>query len=401
MKIGIVCFNLELQTGGPRLIFELARSWKKAGHTVIIYAPEFHGKYYKELWTGLPIKVIDPPRPLLWKYSSGNLWDRLRQKYDQTRLQGDIARGIAQAMDTDFDMVNYHDFAYKVARHYAARNPQAKTVWTMNDPPFMHLPKANVLYDILSRFYNRYVERVARRDFRSIEKTVVLAEGNKKWANNHGLSADVLWCGIDFEKFYQPVKTFSTPKKSFTILGVGAFNKYRRYDDIVRAAGILRKEGYDARVLLVCKDLYNEAQDKKELLKATNDAGMDGHVDFRFEGASEEELKNCYRKADIFAVVTHIPPPRNGYSWGLAVLEGIAAGLPAIITNTNDLKEALKDNETALFVDPYSPEDIAAKAKFLMDNPADYERIARAGQEFVKEHMDWDTYAKNYLELFH
>lgn len=399
MKIGIICYNLGWQTGGPRLIFSTALAWKKMGHQVVIYCPDFKGEFYKELWEGLDIRVVPGSSPLLWEYESSNLLVRMWQKFKQARLQNEIARNIAQAMDADFDLVNYHDFAYKVAPEYRRKNPNAAAIWTMNDPPYMYLPKKNPIYDIASRLFNWYADRSARHDMKSIDQAVVLVELTANWLRERGLMATPLWCGIDFEKFYQPVKAFAEPKKTVTLLGVGAFNKYRRYDDIVKAGGILRKQGYDARVILVCKDMWNAHEDKKEILAITRDVGMEPYVDFRWGGATEEELQDAYRASDVYVVVTHLPPPRNGYSWGLAVLEGIAAGLPAIITNTNDIKEALRHNETALFVDPYAPDQIAEQVRFLLDNPKDYERIATAGQKLVKEHMAWDVYAAGYLKL--
>lgn len=399
MKIAIVGYNLNAQTGGPRLIFSTALALKKMGHTVVIFTPSFTGEVYKNLWEHLDIRVIPASAPLLWDYASTNLLARMVQKYKQDKLHDEIGRTIAAAMDADFDLINFHDSSYKVASYYRRKNPDVVTIWTMNDPPYTYLPKKNPIYDLASRFFNWYADQSARRAFRSIDQTVVLVELNAKWTRKRGLATKKLWCGIEFNQFYEPVKPFTAPKKSMQLLAVGAFNKYRRYDDIVKAGAILRKQGYDARILLICKEVWSAEEDKKELLALTKKIGMESYVDFRWQGVTEAELREAYRASDIYVVVTHVPPPRNGYSWGLAVLEGIAAGLPAIITNTNDVKEALVDGETALFVDPGSPEDIVKKAAFLMNNPKDFERIATAGQKFVKEHMAWEVYAEGYLKL--
>jgi glycosyltransferase involved in cell wall biosynthesis len=398
-KIAIVCFNLGWQTGGPRLIFSLAQEWKKMGHTVVLYTPEFNGEYFKDSWQGLDIRVVSPPRPFLWEYASSSLWFRIKQKFDQARLYREVSKKIAESMDDDFDMINVHDFAYRVAPYYRKKSSKGLMVWTMNDVPFMHLPKKNPLYDILSRAYNRYLDLITRRVAKHIDKGVVLFQKNKAWMDARGIDGHVLWCGVDFNHFFAPAKSFEAPQKSFLLLGVGAFNRYRCYDDIVLAASLLRKEGYDARVLLICKDLWNAQEDKAELLRITKDAQMEPYVDFRFEGIKDDEFRAVYEKSHIFVLTTHLPPPHDGFSWGLAVLEAMAAGLPAIITNRNNIKEALRDNETALFVDPRSPEQVAQKVKLLMDSPETFYRIAKSGQEFVKNNMTWEEYAKGYLKL--
>ena len=64
MKIGIACFNIDWQAGGPRLLLSSARALKALGHTIVIYAPEFAGDAYKELWEGLDFRMISPKKPL-------------------------------------------------------------------------------------------------------------------------------------------------------------------------------------------------------------------------------------------------------------------------------------------------------------------------------------------------
>ncbi len=78
----------------------------------------------------------------------------------------------------------------------------------------------------------------------------------------------------------------------------------------------------------------------------------------------------------------------------------MAAGLPVILCRTTTSTEVLEDGKIALFVNPISPEQIAEKVKHLVDNPADYFRIASAGQKFVKENMSWEKFAEETLRAF-
>jgi glycosyltransferase involved in cell wall biosynthesis len=78
----------------------------------------------------------------------------------------------------------------------------------------------------------------------------------------------------------------------------------------------------------------------------------------------------------------------------------MAAGTPTIVCRAIDVVEALKDGETALFVDPLSPEDIAEKISSAVRDPALYRKIAVAGQEFVKRNMSWEKYAAEMLVEF-
>ena len=83
--------------------------------------------------------------------------------------------------------------------------------------------------------------------------------------------------------------------------------------------------------------------------------------------------------------------------WGMAAMEAMAAGLPVIVSDITSVAEIMKNNENALFVRPAHPEEIAEKVKMLLDDKAKYESIARAGQDFVKQNLNWDAYVKRFL----
>ncbi len=399
MKIAITCFNLSWQAGGVRLIYSEARALKNLGHRVIIYAPDFNPEVYPELAAELDIRAVSPPRPIFWQYKSKNLWKRIFEKLGRGRAVSLAAEKIAAAMDADFDIVNLHDFSYLLAPLYKRRNPKAKIVWTMNDPPYNYLPKSNFLYDVLSRAYNAWKDISERRYFRFVDAAVTLMEGNKKWLEERGMRAEVVWSGLDFEKFYVPLKQPKKKSDRWNFLCVGALNRYRRFEDAISAIKILRDKGYDIFLKIVCKNIWQEDEYKKELEAFVSDHGLEKYVELLFQGVSESELPKIYAASDVLIVPIHLPPPRSGFGWQLVPFEAMAAGTPVIVCRTNDVTEALRDNETAIFVDPMSPLQIAEKIEQLIEQPDFYYKIALGGQDFVRGNMSWEKYAKKILDV--
>ncbi|MEK7114796.1 MAG: glycosyltransferase family 4 protein [Patescibacteria group bacterium] len=395
-KIAIICLNLSWQAGGVRLIYSTAHAFKKLGHQVIIYAPEINELAYPDLRAGLDIRIIAPSEPINWQYKSNNLFMRIFEKIKRENQLADIINLIGEAMDSDFDIVNAHDFSYRLAQFYKNKNSKAKIIWTMNDPPYMYLPKQNFFYDFLSRLFNFYKDIAERKYFKFIDEAVVLIDRNKKWVEERGIKGKIVWSGLDFERFYASLKNISG-KNKFMILGVGTLNKYRRFEDIVSAVRILREKKYDIQATIVCKNIWKENLYKEEILNFTRSEEVFDYVKFIFEGASDEELKNLYASSDFFVLPIHLPPPRDGFGWQLAPFESMAAGTPIIVSRKNDIVEALKDKEVALFVDPLSPMQIADAVESLIKNPELYSKIATAGQEFVKENMSWQKYAEDML----
>ena len=400
MKIAIVCLNLSWQAGGVRLIYSFAHALMKLGHRVVIYAPEINESAYPDLRKGLDIRVITSPMPIAWQYVSDRLIGRTYEKLARGRALSAAGRKIAEAMDADFDIVTLHDFSYGLASIYKRKNPRAKIIWTMNDPPYMYLPKDRIMYDIASRVFNWYKDIAERNFFRFIDSVVVLVERNKAWAEERGMKGKVVWSGLEFEKFYAAPKKFAC-KKEFTIFGVGALNKYRRFEDIVDAIKILRDRSHNVRAVIVCKNIWKENECMDMLLARARDVGVEQYIDFRFDGASDDELEQLYAMSDFFVLPIHLPPPRDGFGWQLVPFEAMAAGTPVIASRKIDITEALADGETACFVDPLSPVQIAEKIEMLIKNPDLYFKIATDGQEFVKTKMSWEAYAKEVIVDYH
>ena len=397
MKIALVCFNLSWQAGGVRLIYEEAHALMRLGHTVALYTPEFDEQVYPELWRGIDIRVVRPAKPLVWQYASAGLWGRVREKREQVRRMTDAARRIAAAIDADTDLVNLHDFAYRVAPFYKPRNPGAKLVWYMADPPYQYLPKTNILYDVASRAWNAYADIVERKVFASLDAAVTLIKRNQAWLEARGVRTSIVWTGIDAKAFSAPVRTLQGGKQ-LTLMTVGALNKYRRFEDAIEAVRILREGGRDVRLVVVCKNIWEQDAYLAELKQFVAERKLEPYVELMPQGASEEELKKLYATSHIFVLPIHLPPPRNGFGWQMVAFEALAAGLPLIVCRTNDVMEALKDGETALAVEPKSPEQIAHKVKMLMDDPAMYKKIATAGQEFVRKNMSWEKFAQGIID---
>ncbi len=400
MKIAIVCLNLSWQSGGPRLIFSLAQMLKKQGNAVVIYTPEFGGKYFKELWTGLDIRVV-PTSQITWTGRPKNIISWIQRKIEQERSRNEAVKKIAAAMDADFDVVNVHDFAYTLGFFYKKRNPKSRVLWTENDPPYMYLPKKNPIFSLLSRIYNATKDITSRRYFRAIDKVSVLDFHNKKWCEARGLTPSVVRLGVDADNFYLPVKDFShhADAKKIQLFALGSLNEYRRYEDTILAVKELKDRGYDARLKIIANDMWNERAYREKILALIKENNLEPAIDIRFEGVSEEGLRNAYKESDVFVYSVYVPAPRNGFGFSIGVFEAMAAGLPVVLCRTTTSTEVLEDRKTALFVDPMSPAQIADKIAYLIDNPKQYQSIALAGQKFVKENLTWEKYTNEILNL--
>lgn len=400
MKIAIVCFNLKWQAGGTRLIYSLARGLMNNGHAVTIYAPDYNPDAFPELRSGLTIKTVTAPHTLVWNKKISGILRRIAHKLKQGRRHTKLGRRIAEEMDDDFDVVNLHDFAYKVAPFYKNKNTHAKIIWTENDPPYMYLPKNNLLLDILSRIFNRVKDFRERAYFIYIDKVAVLDFYNREWCLARGLHPVVIRSGVDFNSFYHPAHSRTGKEKSFAVFSLGALNPYRRFEDIIHAIKLLRDEGRAVSARIISKNIWHEDEYRAILEKNIVDLGMQNYITINFDGVTDDELAESFRTSDAFVLTTHLPRPRNGYGWGLSNFEAMASGLPLIICRTSTATEVLENKHNAIFIEPRNPKSLAVAVKYLMENTNVYNAIATEGQRFVKENISWSKYATDLIAMF-
>ncbi len=122
------------------------------------------------------------------------------------------------------------------------------------------------------------------------------------------------------------------------------------------------KEGYDALL-------------RREAAK--------GDLQVRFFGdVSDEELDQIYDRADIFAM-TSVDHGVSVEGFGLVYLEAAAHGLPVIGHSVGGVSEAVVHGSTGILVPPDRPAQLAAAFETLIADPAERQRLGRAGREWA------------------
>jgi glycosyltransferase-like protein len=107
--------------------------------------------------------------------------------------------------------------------------------------------------------------------------------------------------------------------------------------------------------------------------------GLNG--DLRVLGeVKDAELERLYRAADVFA----LPSTKEGY--GLAVLEALAAGLPAVVSDLEVFRGFLGDGDSALLARTGDPDALAGALVRVAREPELAERLRAGGRAVVARH---------------
>ncbi len=117
-----------------------------------------------------------------------------------------------------------------------------------------------------------------------------------------------------------------------------------------------------------------------------------GNAHIRLTGHMSAEDTRTYMKNARFLV----SPSRWYEPFGMALIEAAAAGVPAIASRIAGVPEIVIDGKTGLLFNAEEPDDLAAKANWAWNHPAETEALGCAARQFCEQNF---TAEKNYESL--
>ena len=99
---------------------------------------------------------------------------------------------------------------------------------------------------------------------------------------------------------------------------------------------------------------------------------------------SYEALPTFHKAADIF-----VSPATGSESFGIVLVEAMAAGLPVVASDIAGYREVARDGLDGLLVRPSDPEALAAGVQRLLDSPALAARLGESGTRRARD-FAWD-----------
>jgi phosphatidylinositol alpha-mannosyltransferase len=163
------------------------------------------------------------------------------------------------------------------------------------------------------------------------------------------------------------------------LLFVGRLHPRKGFGHAVEAFGRLARARPDVRLVVVGAGAEAGVVDvlPEELRHRVTMLGAVGN----------RELPTIHRACDIF-----VAPSTRGESFGIVLLEAMAAGLPVVTTRIPGYVEVVQDGGTGLLVDPGDPEGLAGACARLLDDPPLADRLGRAAAARARRY-DWSVVA--------
>lgn len=181
--------------------------------------------------------------------------------------------------------------------------------------------------------------------------------------------------GVDTKTFRpnSDPATINLPKP--IVLNVGAFTKIKRQDILIKAVSRTNMS-----LLLV-----GSSGSEESLLQSMGNKLLPGR--FKMLSLPHTQLPGIYTACDIFAY-----PCAPYESFGIAILEAMASGLPVVATDDPIRREII--GEEGIFVQPENIDQFSLKLNQSLDT-FNHKKTVSWSHKF-----DWDRIADRYLNLF-
>jgi phosphatidylinositol alpha-mannosyltransferase len=371
MKIALVSpYDFAHPGGVNNHISHLAAAFRAAGRDVTIFAPVARDQ-----------SVPDGVRPLSRSIQTVPTGGSNSRVSLSPRADGRIKRLLEEEA---FDVVHLHNPLTPVVcasflRHREVA-PKTAIVATLHE----YRADKNPLFTLGDPVIHRWIEKLDGR--------ITVSEAALDFNNTHFPGEYVIIPnGIDVHRFGSPdVKSIDRYRNGRpVVLFVGRLEYRKGFKYLLRAWPWVRAVIPDARLLVV--GAYKKRRKRPYVLYARKHdiRGV------RFVGrVSEEDKPRYYRTADVFCA------PSAGFeSFGIVLLEGMAAGVPVVASDIPGFRTVLDDGVQGVLVNPRDPPALAKAIIDLLHDPALRTRLGRAGQSKAVQY-DWPQVAAQVLDFY-
>ncbi|MFC8384084.1 glycosyltransferase family 4 protein [Nocardia sp. NPDC057272] len=360
MKIGMICpYSFDVPGGVQAHVVELARVFIERGHKVSVLAPASDD-------TPLPDFVVSAGRAVAIPYN-GSVARLSFGPMAYTRIRRWID-------SNDFDVLHIHEPNAPSLSMLALKIAEGPIVATFHTSTTKSL--------VLSTF-----QGVLRPYHEKISGRIAVSELARRWqVEALGSDAVEIPNGVDVSAFARGEPLDGYPRAGRTVLFLGRYDEPRKGMDVLLGAlPALIDHHPDVEILIVGRG------DEDRLRREAGEHA--GHL--RFLGqVSDEEKAAALRSADVY-----VAPNLGGESFGIILIEAMAAGTPVVASELDAFRRVLRDG-TAGMLTPIGDSDALATAidTLLTDDETRMRLVSTATQ--VVAGYDWPVVAEQILRVY-
>ena len=194
--------------------------------------------------------------------------------------------------------------------------------------------------------------------------------------------------GVDLDRFADAQPFEELRDGTLNILFLGRFEERKGLIHLLKAYHRLRKRKVDARLLVA-----GAGPKEREYRRFV---GLRGIRDVEFLGrVSDEDKVRYFASADIYCA-----PNTGQESFGIVLLEAMAAGVPIVASDIHGFKRVVERNVQGILVEPRNPRALAAALYTLARDPDLRHEMGEAGRARAPE-FSWDRVTERIVDFYY
>jgi len=288
-----------------------------------------------------------------------------------------LARFINRVLEREkFDIIHFHEPLMPALPVTVLRASKTCNVGT-----FHAYAKSSYAY--------YYTQRLVRRYFRKLHGLIAVSDPAREFVSQY-FPGDyrVVPNGVDVARFSQsvaPIKELRDDKVN--LLFVGRFEQRKGLGVLLRAYVNLKQRLPQLRLIVVGDGRMRRGYERFIAANDIADIVMAGRV-------GEDELPRYYATADIFCA-----PNTGKESFGLILLEAMAAGLPVVATDIPGFAQVIRTGRNGILVRRDDPLGLASAINLLVNDLELRDRLAQQARRSAQGYA-WKKVADQVEQVY-
>lgn len=362
MKVGLVSpYDFATAGGVNDHVRHLAVQLQKAGHETRIFAPSsrsdvgFEAARFYRIGTPIAVPANDSVARITLSFHLAN------------QVAGIVA-------DEKFDVLHFHEPLMPALPMTMLRMSNTANVGT-----FHAFARSNIGY-----YYGR---PLLKPYLGHLHRGIAVSEPARDFVNRYfpNFAMRVIPNGIDLNVYkpgLAPIRHLRD--ENVNILFVGRLEKRKGLGDLLRAYRVLNERVPETRLIIVGDGPQRGRVESYVQRHRLNNVILAGFV-------PDTVKPRYYSSADIFCA-----PATGAESFGIVLLEAMAAGLPIVACRAAAVPEVAPDGEVGRLVPPDDSAALAEAILGLLDDPERRHVLGQGGRERVERYRA-DVVAAEFL----
>ncbi|MEM3816273.1 MAG: glycosyltransferase family 4 protein [Candidatus Bathyarchaeia archaeon] len=358
----------------------LARALARMGHSVHLITLDFPGAPYYEEEGGVKIHrtaiELGHPSFIVWVLLFNHFMEKkvaMLSRYEK------------------FEIIHAHDWLVAPASISSKHYLNAPLVSTMHSTEVgrsrgLHNPDSYLIDGI--EWWLTYESK----------RIIVVSNSMKHEIKEHfrlpDEKIDVIPNAIDTLKYNIPInrdevkRRFGIDPSERIVLFVGRLVPQKGVEYLIMAAPKIIGQHPEARIVIV-----GDGWSKDYLLRLASSTGCKHKITF-LGFLSDQDLIELTLSSDVLVVPSIYEP------FGIVALEGMAAGVPVVASNTGGLAEIVEHDKTGFLAYRENPDSIAWGVNKILSDPGYASWLTQNAKRKINEVYSWDAVARRTVETY-